>query len=45
MSEEGDIMKRTVCAFAVATLICAVTYEMSHAAPIALLTGIQTELR
>ena len=41
MSKEGDIMKRTVCPFAVATLICAATYEMSHAAPIALLTGIQ----
>ncbi len=39
--KEGDIMKRTVCAFAVATLICAATYETSHAAPIAPLTGIQ----
>jgi hypothetical protein len=34
-------MKRTVRAFAVATLICAATYEASHAAPIAPLTGIQ----
>ncbi len=33
-------MKRTVCAFTVATLICAATYETSHAAPIAPLTGI-----
>ena len=41
MSKEGDIMKRTVCAFAVATLICAATYETSHAAPIAPLTGIR----
>jgi hypothetical protein len=35
------IMRRTVCAFAVATLICAATYETSHAAPIAPLTGIR----
>ena len=28
-------MKRTVCAFAVATLICAATYETPHAATIA----------
>jgi hypothetical protein len=28
-------MKAAVCAFAAATLICAVTYETSHAAPIA----------
>ena len=41
MSKEGDIMKRTVCAFGVATLICAATYETSHAAPIAPLTGIR----
>ncbi len=41
MSKEGDIMKRTVCAFAVATLICAATYETAHAAPIAPLTGIR----
>ena len=34
-------MRRTVYAFTVATLICAATYEMSHAAPIAPLTGIQ----
>ena len=39
--KEGDIMKRTVRAFAVATLICAATYERSHAAAIAPLTGIQ----
>jgi hypothetical protein len=32
-------MRRTVCAFTVATLICATTY--GHAAPIAPLTGIQ----
>jgi hypothetical protein len=31
-------MKRTICAFAIATLICAATYEASHAAPIAPLT-------
>jgi hypothetical protein len=37
-----NIMKRTVCAFAVATFICAVTYGTSRAAPIAPLTGIQT---
>jgi hypothetical protein len=36
-------MERAVCAFAVATLICAATYEKSHAAPIAPLTGIQAE--
>ena len=35
-------MKGAVCAFAVATLICAVTYETSHATPIAPLTGIRT---
>jgi hypothetical protein len=34
-------MRRTVCAFTVATLICAARYETSHAAPIAPLTGIQ----
>jgi hypothetical protein len=34
-------MKRTVRAFAVATLICAATYQTSHAAPIAQLTGIR----
>jgi hypothetical protein len=34
-------MKRAVCACAVATLICAATYEMSHATPIAPLTGIR----
>jgi hypothetical protein len=34
-------MKRAVCAFAVATLICAVTCETSHATPIAPLTGIR----
>jgi hypothetical protein len=34
--------RRTVCAFAVVTFICAVTYGTSHAAPIAPLTGIQT---
>jgi hypothetical protein len=34
-------MKRTACAFAVATLICAVTYGTSRAAPIAPLTGIR----
>ena len=34
-------MPRIVCTFSVATLICAATYEMSHAAPIAPLTGIQ----
>ena len=34
-------MKRTVCAFAVATVICAATYETSHAASIAPLTGIR----
>jgi len=34
-------MPRIVCAFTVATLICAATYEMSHAAPIAPLTGVQ----
>ena len=33
-SKEGDIMKRTICAFAVATMICAATYETCHAAPI-----------
>jgi hypothetical protein len=32
-------MRRTVCAFTVATLICAATY--GHAAPIAPLSGIQ----
>ena len=32
--------RRTVCAFAVVTFICAVTYGTSHAAPIAPLTGI-----
>ena len=35
------IIMRTVCAFAVATLICAATYETSHAALIASLTGIR----
>ena len=39
---EGNIMRRTVCAFAVATLICAARYETSHAAPIATPTGMQT---
>jgi hypothetical protein len=34
-------MKRAVCAFAVATLICAATYQTTHATPIAPLTGIQ----
>jgi hypothetical protein len=34
-------MKRTVCAFTVATLICAATYETCQAAPIAPLTGIR----
>jgi hypothetical protein len=34
-------MKRSVCAFAVATLIWAVTCEASHATPIAPLTGIR----
>jgi hypothetical protein len=34
-------MRRTVCAFTVATLICVVRYETSHAAPIAPPTGIQ----
>ena len=34
-------MRQIVCAFAVPTLICAATYETSHAAPIAPLTGIQ----
>jgi hypothetical protein len=33
-------MGRTVCAFLVAALVCAATYETSHAAPIAPLTGI-----
>jgi hypothetical protein len=39
--KEGDIMKRTFRAFAVATLICAAAYERSHAAATAPLTGIQ----
>ena len=30
-----NVIKRTVCAFAVATMICGITYGMSHAAPIA----------
>jgi hypothetical protein len=34
-------MKRAVCAFALATLICAATCETSHATPIAPLTGIR----
>jgi hypothetical protein len=34
-------MPRTVCAFAVATLICAATVETSHTTPVAPLTGIQ----
>ena len=34
-------MRRTLCVFAVATLMCAAPYEMSHAAPVAPLTGIQ----
>ena len=34
-------MRRIVCAFAVATLICAATYETSHTAPVAPLAGIQ----
>jgi hypothetical protein len=34
-------MRLTVCAFTVATLICAAGYETSHAASIAPLTGIQ----
>jgi hypothetical protein len=34
-------MWRTVCAFAVATLICATPYETAHAAPVAPLTGIE----
>jgi hypothetical protein len=34
-------MKRTVRAFAVATLICAGTYETSYAAPMATLIGIR----
>jgi hypothetical protein len=34
-------MKRTVCAFAAATLICAATYETAHAAPVAPPTGIR----
>lgn len=35
-------MRRAVCpTFAVATLVCAVMYETSHAAPIAPLLGIQ----
>jgi len=38
-------MRRTVCGFTVATLICAATYETCHAAPIAPLTGIQATLR
>jgi hypothetical protein len=37
-------MRRTVCAFTVATLICAATYETCHTAPIAPLTGIQAGL-
>ena len=32
--------RRTICAFTVATLICGVTYETGHAAPVAPLTGI-----
>jgi len=39
--KKGKIMRRTVCAFTVATLICAAGYETSHAAPIAPLTRIQ----
>ena len=39
--KKGKIMRSTVCAFTVATLICAARYETSHAAPIAPLTGIQ----
>jgi len=35
-------MRRAVCAFAIAMLICAAPYETSHAASIAPLTGIQT---
>jgi hypothetical protein len=34
-------MRKAVCAFTVATLICAATYETSHATPIASLAGIQ----
>jgi hypothetical protein len=34
-------MRRIVCAFTVAMLICAATYETCHAAPIEPLTGIQ----
>jgi hypothetical protein len=34
-------MRRIVCAFTVAMLICAATYEMCHAAPIEPLTGEQ----
>ena len=38
--KKGKIMC-TICAFTVATLICAARYETSYAAPIAPLTGIQ----
>ncbi len=34
-------MRRTVCALATATLICAAAYEVSHATPIAPATGIE----
>ncbi len=34
-------MRQIVCAFAVATLICAATYEASHATPTVLSTGMQ----
>ena len=40
-AKKGNIMRRTVCAFTVSTLICAAMYETSHAAPVAPLTGIQ----
>jgi hypothetical protein len=36
-------MRRTVCAFTGATLICAATYGTGHAAPIAPITGTQGE--
>lgn len=36
------MMQRTVCAFTVATLICAVAYETCRAAPIAPLSAIQS---
>jgi len=38
---KGNIMRQTVCAFAVAGLMWAVTYERCFAAPIAPLTRIQ----